>query len=183
MCAMVPVKPKALTAAVRRLVRETLEYSDEMIIDNQKGFFTIGMDSLMAVELANHLQKSLAPDYEINSTIAFDYPSITDLSHYINALVSAADSTELKITQAAQEPIVVIGMACRLPGDVDWQLLCNKTDATTEIPQRRWDINHYYDPDPDVPGKMVTRRGAFLDNIEYFDADFLCIKSFTTSIR
>ena len=48
-------------------------------------------------------------------------------------------------------------------------------DAIVEVPPDRWDIDAFYDPDPDAPGKMSTRWGGFLDNIAEFDADFFAI--------
>ncbi|MCB0214746.1 MAG: polyketide synthase, partial [Anaerolineae bacterium] len=84
-----------------------------------------------------------------------------------------------------REPIAIIGLGCRFPGALDpeafWQLLRDGVDATREIPKERWDIDAYYDPAPDTPGKMNVRRGAFLDKetmpwgIEGFDADFFRI--------
>src|SRR5690606_32001615 len=69
--------------------------------------------------------------------------------------------------QAKREPIAIIGMACRFPGDAKdpaafWQLLQNGTDAISEVPPGRWDIDAYYDPDPEAPGKMYTRWGGFI---------------------
>ncbi|MBT6047726.1 MAG: polyketide synthase, partial [Candidatus Scalindua sp.] len=96
--------------------------------------------------------------------------------------------TELKKTRselqairdAQNEPIAVIGMGCRFPGGVDnpetyWQLLRDGVDAITEIPRDRWDIDAYYDPDPEVPGKMYTRYGGFLTGIDRFDSEFFGI--------
>jgi acyl transferase domain-containing protein/ubiquinone/menaquinone biosynthesis C-methylase UbiE/acyl carrier protein len=73
------------------------------------------------------------------------------------------------------EPIAVIGIGCRLPGGASsaeeyWQLLKNGVDAVGEVPSDRWDIDDYYDPNPDTPGKMATRYGAFLEGIDKFDA-------------
>ena len=78
------------------------------------------------------------------------------------------------------EPIAVIGMACRFPGrsdtpDAFWQLLDGARDAVTEVPGERWDIDRYYDPDPSAPGKMATRHGAFLERVDQFDAAFFGI--------
>ena len=56
-----------------------------------------------------------------------------------------------------------------------WQLLRDGVDAVTEVPANRWDIEALYDPDPDAPGKMSTRWGSFLEDVEKFDADFFGI--------
>jgi acyl transferase domain-containing protein/NADPH:quinone reductase-like Zn-dependent oxidoreductase/NAD(P)-dependent dehydrogenase (short-subunit alcohol dehydrogenase family)/SAM-dependent methyltransferase/acyl carrier protein len=88
---------------------------------------------------------------------------------------------ELDARDAAErEPVAIIGMACRLPGGVDspeafWTLLRNGVDATGEIPAGRWDVDAYYDPDPEVPGRMYTRRGSFLDDVAQFDPQFFGI--------
>lgn len=74
-------------------------------------------------------------------------------------------------------PIAVIGMACRLPGGVDspqllWEALLRGDDFVTEIPENRWDVEAYYDPEPGVPGRSVSRWGAFIDDVGGFDCDF-----------
>ncbi|HEY9800555.1 MAG TPA: type I polyketide synthase [Leptolyngbyaceae cyanobacterium] len=84
------------------------------------------------------------------------------------------------IVQAQTDPIAVIGIGCRFPGRVTnpetyWQLLCQGIDAMTEIPAERWDIDAYYDVNPDIPGKMYSRQGAFLDQVDQFDPQFFRI--------
>ena len=58
-------------------------------------------------------------------------------------------------------------MACRFPGaaspEAYWQLLSDGVDAIAEIPAIRWDVDAYYDPDPDAPGKIATRWGGFVE--------------------
>ncbi|MFZ1085639.1 MAG: type I polyketide synthase [Terracidiphilus sp.] len=80
---------------------------------------------------------------------------------------------------ARREPVAIIGMACRFPGapnlDAFWSLLHDGVDAVGEVPPNRWKIDQYYDPNPDVPGKMYTRYGAFLENVDQFDAHFFGI--------
>ncbi|QWR78733.1 type I polyketide synthase [Candidatus Magnetomonas plexicatena] len=73
------------------------------------------------------------------------------------------------------EPIAIIGLGCRLPGGVInpnsyWKMLEHGTDAITEVPASRWDIDDYYSSDPDAPGKMYCRYGGFLDSVDTFDA-------------
>ncbi|MGD1252931.1 sulfolipid-1 biosynthesis phthioceranic/hydroxyphthioceranic acid synthase [Mycobacterium seoulense] len=78
---------------------------------------------------------------------------------------------------ATAVPVAVIGMACRLPGGIDspqqlWEALLRGDDLVGEIPADRWDADLYYDPEPGVPGRSVTRWGAFLDDVGGFDCDF-----------
>jgi acyl transferase domain-containing protein len=78
---------------------------------------------------------------------------------------------------AAREPIALIGMGCRYPGDVRtpeefWELLNSGRDVLREIPKERWDVDAYYDPEGPVPGKMYVRHGHFLDDIDQFDPQF-----------
>src|SRR4051794_15579296 len=78
------------------------------------------------------------------------------------------------------EPIAIVGIGTRMPGGGDspasfWKVLMDGTDATSEVPPDRWDIDAYYDPDASAPGKMYTRRGAFVDHLREFDAQFFRI--------
>ena len=74
------------------------------------------------------------------------------------------------------EPIAIIGMGCRFPGAPNprafWQLMCNQVDAITEVPADRYDIDAVYDPQPGTPGKVMSRMGGFLDQVDQFDAAF-----------
>lgn len=81
---------------------------------------------------------------------------------------------------ARREPIALIGIGCRLPGNANspdalWQLLRDGIDAIGEVPPDRWDIDAYYDPDFSVPGKMSSRHGGFLRDIDHFDPQFFGI--------
>ncbi len=76
--------------------------------------------------------------------------------------------------------VAVIGMACRLPGGIDspellWEALLGGADLITEVPRDRWDADEYYDPEPGVPGRSVSRWGAFIDDATGFDAGFFGI--------
>jgi acyl transferase domain-containing protein len=97
----------------------------------------------------------------------------------LSALKEAREKLEA-VERDKSEPIAIIGMGCRFPGGADspeafWQVLRNGADAMTEVPPDRWDIDAYYDPDPEVPGKMYTREGGFLSQIDQFDPQFFRI--------
>src|ERR1044071_7753823 len=79
----------------------------------------------------------------------------------------------------AHEPVAAVGFACRFPGASDiesfWELLRDGRDAIGEVPKNRWDIDAYFDPDPDRPGHMAVRAGGFLADVAGFDAGFFGI--------
>ncbi len=98
------------------------------------------------------------------------------------ALVSLEQMEEkLRVAEGAQhEPLALVGMGFRFPGGANdvasyWKLLHNGIDAITEVPPSRWDADQFYDPDPDAVGKMYTRWGGFLDQVDQFDAQFFGI--------
>ena len=77
------------------------------------------------------------------------------------------------------EPIAIIGTGCRFPGAFDiesfWQLLRQGIDAIAEVPPERWNINTFYDPEPAKPGKINSRWGGFLEQVDQFDPQFFGI--------
>jgi mycoketide-CoA synthase len=83
--------------------------------------------------------------------------------------------------RADQEPIAIVGMACRLPGGIEspaelWQMLERGGSGISEFPaDRGWDLDALYDPDPSKKGKSVVRRGGFLQAVGRFDAAFFGI--------
>ena len=85
-----------------------------------------------------------------------------------------------KLEGARREPIAIIGMGCRFPGGADspdayWQILVDGVDTIRETPPERWDVEELFDPDPQAPGKMYTRWGGYLDDIDQFDPQFFGI--------
>ncbi len=94
---------------------------------------------------------------------------------------SGHELSEEKRVVDPHEPIAIIGIGCRFPGGAKnpekfWELLKSGKDAVTEIPEDRWNKEQYYDPDPDVPGRMFTKSGGFLkDGVYDFDAHFFAI--------
>ncbi|WP_330249649.1 SDR family NAD(P)-dependent oxidoreductase [Nocardia sp. NBC_00565] len=82
----------------------------------------------------------------------------------------------------------IVGIGCRFPGGIDgpgtfWDFLVHKGDGIVEVPSDRWSLEKFYDPDPDAPGRMYTRRGGFLtQSLWEFDADFFGISQREASI-
>jgi acyl transferase domain-containing protein/acyl carrier protein len=92
------------------------------------------------------------------------------------ALLAAELQARLERAESAHTaPIAVIGMACRFPGGADdparfWRLLQDGVDAITTVPADRFDIEALYDPRPEAVGKLSTRHGGFLTDVDRFDA-------------
>ncbi|MGB5744950.1 MAG: SDR family NAD(P)-dependent oxidoreductase, partial [Sedimenticolaceae bacterium] len=98
-------------------------------------------------------------------------------------IIAALREARRKLEAAEQlqhQPIAVIGIGCRLPGGIEgpdgfWEILLQGVDTAREVPPERWDIDAYYDPDQDAPGKIYTREASFLDQIDLFDPQFFRI--------
>ncbi|MEY9890109.1 acyl transferase domain-containing protein/NADPH:quinone reductase-like Zn-dependent oxidoreductase/acyl carrier protein [Catenulispora sp. MAP5-51] len=86
-----------------------------------------------------------------------------------------------RLTEAAAEPIAVIGIGCRYPGGVRtpedlWHLVADGGDAVGGFPtDRGWDVEGLYDPDPELVGRSTAREGGFLDHAGEFDPEFFGI--------
>lgn len=74
--------------------------------------------------------------------------------------------------------IAIIGIGCRFPGGISsasdyWDTLINKRCNIRKIPEERWNLNNYYDPDPEAAGKSYSQWGGFLtDDVFQFDPAF-----------
>ncbi len=154
------------------------------------GFFDLGMDSLMAVELRNRLNRAFAGEYVASNTVVFDYPDISSLARHVaeelgqpGAPREAPSAPEpaaperLVPGRTSDDGIAVVGMACRFPGAGDlaafWELLESGADAVTD---GRRDAGEWGGAVGDPQAKDVANlRGGFVDEIDRFDARFFRI--------
>ncbi|WP_261286232.1 type I polyketide synthase, partial [Serratia ficaria] len=172
-----------LLALVRRAAAEAV---GRPVADDEP-LMASGLDSLGAVVLAQTLSKALG--VSLGSVFALNHPSIAEMAEALVAQVAAGDDNgkpsqapmpATAVRQRTEEPIAIIGSACRLPGDVYspedfWQMLLAGTDCVSDIPASRFDIDEVYDPDPNAVGRSYTRRGAFMGEVESFDYEFFGI--------
>src|SRR5689334_1317252 len=103
-------------------------------------------------------------------------PDYATLMRQALVRLEQAESRIREYRDAAHEAVAVVGMACRFPGAPNVEafadLLHNGVDAITEVPPDRWDLNTWYDPDPQRPGKMAVRHGGFVEDSACFDPRF-----------
>ena len=159
-------------------------------------FFDLGMDSLMAVELRNRLNRMFAGEYVASNTVMFDYADAVSLAHHLaealGGVVTETDpgipseprTPEPRVRERRSQPahaddgIAIVGMACRFPGAPDlsayWSQLAAGIDAVTE---GRQDFHSW----STIVGSPLAesaafRRGGFVADIDGFDARFFGIR-------
>ncbi|MGW4079221.1 type I polyketide synthase, partial [Streptomyces asiaticus] len=176
----------ALLDLIRRHVAVVLGHIGPDAIDPGRAFHEIGFDSVTAVELRNRLNR--ATGLRLPATVTFDRPTPLAMARYLRAELlpdaqdRSAPALPVRATGAVDdEPIAIVGMSCRFPGDVAspedlWRLLADGSDAIGEFPENRgWDTAHLFHPDPDHRGTSSTRAAAFLSGAGEFDAGFFGI--------
>ncbi len=192
-----PVLP-LVEACVRRVMGEAKPWS----FSPSRPLMEMGLDSLKLMELRSLLGGRLGR--ELDSAFFFRYSTPERIARFFEDGESGEEgvaksvarpsrmesgkpiknASETQAIASSQEfpknAVAIIGMACRFPGggetpDDFWNLLSNGTDAITEIPKDRWDIDRYYDPDPEKPGGIISRHGGFIRDVDRFDAHFFNI--------
>ncbi|MEU6485460.1 SDR family NAD(P)-dependent oxidoreductase [Streptomyces sp. NPDC046887] len=151
-------------------------------VEAQTALRDLGMDSLAATVLRERL--SAATGLPLSEAVAFDFPTAAALADHLRtrggtipASVAVVGSQE----RDEDDPVVIVGMACRYPGGVAspeelWRLVAEGRDAIGPFPDDRgWDIEALYDPDPERPGRTYVREGGFLTGVDRFDPGFFGI--------
>jgi malonyl CoA-acyl carrier protein transacylase len=198
------VDTKDVGAIVKECVLAVLGADRRMAYAPRASLMDMGLDSLALLELRGRMSQRLQVELEPTFFFKYGNPeAIMKYFHEteaaglsqedVNALQQETHGTpvmeddegtdviEPVITSgAARESIAIIGMACRFPGNVHspqeyWSLLHDGVDAIKEVPKTRWDLARYYDPERQAAGKVFTKYGGFLDDVDAFDAQFFHI--------
>ncbi|MFI6588403.1 type I polyketide synthase [Embleya sp. NPDC050493] len=171
---------------VRTEVAAVLGFGSGERIGEGVPFRELGFDSLTAVELRNRL--AAVTGLRLSPGVVFDYPTVSAIAeHLLSELGGDLPASATAVAASVpgpggeNEPIAIVGMACRFPGGANtpeelWQLVVDGVDAMADMPDDRgWDIERLWDPDPDKPGTFYPRAGGFIDAAAEFDAGFFGI--------
>ena len=148
-------------------------------IDVGEPFASYGLGSTELVSLSGELAEWLGR--QLPAELAYECPTIEAIARRLAGSSSPPQSvTDVsRVREANADAIAIIGIGCRFPGAKDarafWTLLRNGVDAIREVPAERFNLLEFFDSDPAAPGKMVTRWGGFIDQVDQFDAHFFGI--------
>ncbi|MEG4395134.1 non-ribosomal peptide synthetase/type I polyketide synthase [Microcoleus sp. BROC3] len=186
---------ETLDDVIEECIRLVLGSRRSVAFARSRPLMEMGLDSLELLELRALMSQRLG--VELEPTFFFQYGTYDAIARYFKGTEGedvrtpllnldeqksegGYDSDLSEDIDNSEDLIAIIGMSCRFPGGVNspaqyWSVLRHGINAIVEVPSYRWDINHYYAPDPKQPGKISSKYGGFLEQVDQFDAPFFRI--------
>ncbi|MGW0738256.1 SDR family NAD(P)-dependent oxidoreductase, partial [Streptomyces sp. NPDC002851] len=156
---------------------------DPAALDPERGFKDLGFDSMLAVSFSHRIEERTG--VTTPRTLIYDFPNLDALAHWLLGELApgSAGDTGVPATPAggrSDEPLAIVGVGLRMPGEAHdlesfWEVLAEGRDTVVPVPADRFDIDAFYDADPEAEGKTYVRQASFLDDVASFDAAFFGI--------
>ncbi|MFD8082546.1 type I polyketide synthase [Kitasatospora sp. NPDC059722] len=165
---------------VRMSVAAVLGHMSSDLVDGGRTFKELGFDSLTAVEFRDRIAEATGLA-QLAPTLIYNHPTPDELARFLQSLLAGEEPATGSLPVAAPqfEPIAIVGMGCRFPGEVRspedlWRLVSEGRDAVSAFPDDRgWDTGELRDPEN--PEVRYAREGGFLYDAAAFDAGFFGI--------
>ncbi|MBO9732433.1 MAG: amino acid adenylation domain-containing protein [Chitinophaga sp.] len=184
----VPVAAPAVSQQEVKVIRQWLiQWLQERLkltaadIAAERSFAEYGVTSMQAVLLAADLETLLGAP--VDKTVIYNFSTVATLSQHLAAtgkvpVIKKAATND--VPEVTDNRVAVVGIGCRFPGGIDtpeafWNLLSEQRSGVTVVPQHRWNVDDYFSSDEEALGKMYTRTGGFIDQVDQFDPLFFGI--------
>ncbi|MEU3403710.1 type I polyketide synthase [Streptomyces sp. NPDC006670] len=176
---------RVILDVVRGFAGGVLGYGPGQLVDSETPFKDLGFDSLMSVELRNRL--NAASGLRLPASLVFDHPTPRRIAAYLTVELAGrpeqrpALATAVASAAMTDEPVAIVGMACRYPGGVTtpddlWQLVLDRRDAIGPFPEDRgWNTREVFAQEAQDSGTPYAAAGGFLYDAAEFDPDFFGI--------
>ncbi|MEU8385484.1 SDR family NAD(P)-dependent oxidoreductase, partial [Streptosporangium sp. NPDC048865] len=174
-------RTEVLVDLVRTEVAMVLGHVSPDTVEVRREFRELGFDSLTAVELRNRL--NTVTGLRLPSTLVFDYPTPTVLAEFLLAELLGEDADVVipaSVVPVTDDPIVIVGMACRYPGGVTspedlWRLVSEGGDAISPFPTTRGWNRGSLEGSTESRAVNYVEAGGFLHEAGEFDPGFFGI--------
>ncbi|MEU8927921.1 type I polyketide synthase [Kitasatospora sp. NPDC048545] len=168
---------------IRTEAAAVLGHASPQAVAADRDFHDLGIDSLTALELRNRL--TAVTGLRLPATLVFDHPTPAAIADLVLAEVlgqhEEPPAPAVAVVPTADDPIAIVGMACRLPGGIGtpeelWALVAEGREGISDFPtDRGWDLDTLLGGGPGDRGRSATAKGGFLHGVADFDAAFFGI--------
>jgi acyl transferase domain-containing protein len=177
-----PEQRQFVLDTVAREMAIVLGHSSPTALDRGRVFRELGFDSLMSADLCTRL--SAVTGLRLSTALTFDHPTPTAVADFVlRQLLGHQDANGRATARslATNEPLAIVGMACRLPGGITspenlWRFVTDGGHSASGFPaDRGWDPAALNTIGADPRGTSYTDQGGFLPDAAGFDAAFFGI--------
>ncbi|MFJ8744638.1 type I polyketide synthase [Embleya sp. NPDC127516] len=179
-------RTRILLDLVREQAAAVLGHAGVDAVGPGRPFRELGFDSLSSVDLRNRLAAAVGLRLPVG--LIYDHPTPGALAQYLRSRLTGDPDeaagpvpTRSDAPVGEDDPVVVVGMSCRLPGGIEspdelWNLLASGGDAVGPVPDDRgWNLDRFAAWNQAMPGVGLLSEGGFITGASGFDPAFFDI--------